>query len=147
MLEALRTDQIICGQVGRADADDVAIAPVVVDIVRPSAPGAASGYVNDFNRYVDERPFRERLGDRASYTIEAASRGRSGNNLYQSIGLPDLAHVAHLFHGRSAFTRTVLAAIRQAFVRATSLTIWIASRSGLHIRPPSTFAQRATSSL
>src|ERR1700726_2273543 len=86
MLEARRTDQIICGQVGRADADDVAIAPVVVDIVRPSAPGAASGYVDNFNRYVDERPFRERLGDRASYTIEAASRGRSGNNLYQSIG-------------------------------------------------------------
>src|ERR1700726_844539 len=134
MLEARRTDQIICGQVGRADADDVAIAPVVVDIVRPSAPGAASGYVDDFNRYVDERPFRERLGDRASYTIEAASRGRSGNNLYQSIGLPDLAHVAHLCHGRSAFTGA------DGLGRlAPSLTIWIASRSGLHIRPPSTF--------
>jgi DNA-binding LytR/AlgR family response regulator len=41
MLEARGPDQIICGQVGRADADDVAIALVVVDIVRPSASGAA----------------------------------------------------------------------------------------------------------
>ena len=71
-------------------------------MVRPGLLRAPPpGTLNDFNRYVDERPFRERLGDCASYTIEAASRRRSGNNLYRSIGISDLPHVAHLIRGRA----------------------------------------------
>ena len=95
MLKARRADKIICGQVGLADADDVTVARMIVDIVRPSSPGATSRYVDDFNRYVDERPFLDRSGNRARYSIEAASRGRSGDDPYRSLGFPGLRRAIH----------------------------------------------------
>src|SRR6516165_8109904 len=95
MLKVCRPDKIIRGQVGRADADDVAVARVIVDIVRPCPPGAASRYVDDFNRDIDESPFLNRSGNCARYTVEAASRGRSGDDPYRSLGFPGLRRAIH----------------------------------------------------